>query len=116
MPVDKNSTAAKPGSRLRELGLVLAKAPTALGAYFRGRLVALSERDAPVVNGKLPIPGRLGENPRCRARPRGGADCGNERFGGRTATSRRPDPSKKLVKLSVVLATAEQFVEHAASW
>jgi hypothetical protein len=30
MPVDNNSTAAKPGSRLRELGLVLPKAPTPL--------------------------------------------------------------------------------------
>ena len=33
MPVDNNSIAAKPGSRLRELGLVLPKPPTPLGAY-----------------------------------------------------------------------------------
>jgi len=33
MPVDNNSTAANPGSRLRELGLVLPKPPTPLGAY-----------------------------------------------------------------------------------
>jgi hypothetical protein len=33
MPVANNSTVAKPGSRLRELGLVLPKAPTPLGAY-----------------------------------------------------------------------------------
>jgi hypothetical protein len=33
MPVDNNSTVAKPGSRLREFGLVLPKAPTPLGAY-----------------------------------------------------------------------------------
>ena len=32
MPVGNNSTAAKPGSRLRELGLTLPKAPTPLGA------------------------------------------------------------------------------------
>ena len=33
MPVGNKSTIAKPGSRLRELGLVLPKAPTPLGAY-----------------------------------------------------------------------------------
>ena len=32
MPADNNSTAVKPGLRLRELGLVLPKAPTPLGA------------------------------------------------------------------------------------
>ena len=33
MPVGNSPTVAKPGSRLRELGLVLPKAPTPLGAY-----------------------------------------------------------------------------------
>ena len=65
MPVDNNSTVGKPSSRLRELGLVLPKAPTPLGAY-----VEASEADSllflsgmlPVVNGKLSVTGRLGEN------------------------------------------------------
>ena len=35
MSVDKKSAIAKPGSRLRELGLALPKAPTPLGAYAR---------------------------------------------------------------------------------
>ena len=65
MPVGNNSTAAKPGSRLRELGLALPKAPTPLGAYVEasevGSLLFLSGM-LPVVNGKLPITGRLGEN------------------------------------------------------
>jgi enamine deaminase RidA (YjgF/YER057c/UK114 family) len=65
MPVDNNSTAAKPGSRLRELGLVLPKAPTPLGAYVEasevGSLLFLSGI-LPVMNGKLSITGRLGEN------------------------------------------------------
>ena len=33
MPAGNNSPAAKPGSRLRELGLVLPEPPTPLGAY-----------------------------------------------------------------------------------
>jgi len=32
MPVDNSSSVAKPGARLRELGLVLPEAPTPLGA------------------------------------------------------------------------------------
>ena len=65
MPVDNNSIAAKPGSRLRELGLVLPKPPTPLGAYVEasqaGSLLFLSGT-LPIVNGKLAISGRLGEN------------------------------------------------------
>jgi hypothetical protein len=33
MPADNNSTVAKPGSRLRELGVVLPTPPSPLGAY-----------------------------------------------------------------------------------
>ena len=65
MPADNSSTVAKPSSRLRELGLVLPKAPTPLGAYVEGSevgsLLFLSGM-LPVVNGKLSITGRLGEN------------------------------------------------------
>jgi hypothetical protein len=65
MPVDNHSTVAKPGSRLRELGLVLPKAPTPLGAYVEasdvGSLLFLSGI-LPAVNRKLSITGRLGEN------------------------------------------------------
>jgi enamine deaminase RidA (YjgF/YER057c/UK114 family) len=65
MPVDNKSTIAKPGSRLRELGLVLPKAPTPLGAYVAasevGSLLFLSGM-LPLVNRKLSITGRLGEN------------------------------------------------------
>ena len=65
MPVGNSPTVAKPGSRLRELGLVLPKAPTPLGAYIEsseaGSLLFLSGM-LPVVNHKLSITGRLGEN------------------------------------------------------
>ena len=65
MPVGNNSAVVKPGSRLRELGLVLPKAPTPLGAYVAtsevGSLLFLSGM-LPLVNRKLSITGRLGEN------------------------------------------------------
>ena len=63
MPGDKKP--AKPGSRLRELGLALPKAPTPLGAYVAtseiGSLLFLSGM-LPFVNHKLSVTGRLGEN------------------------------------------------------
>jgi hypothetical protein len=36
MPDDANAARAKPGSRLRELGLVLPNPPSPLGAYVGG--------------------------------------------------------------------------------
>ena len=117
MPVDNKSAIPKPGSRLRELGLVLPKAPTPLGAYVEassvGSLLFLSGI-LPVVNGKLSITGRLGENL--------SVEQGREAV--RIATMNALavaqqhlgdlDRLKKLVKLSVALATTELFVEHAA--
>ena len=112
MPVDNKSTIAKPGSRLRELGLVLPKAPTPLGAYVEasevGSLLFLSGM-LPVVNGKLSITGRLGENL--------SVDQGREavRIAAMNALAVAQqhlgdlDRLKKLVKLSVVLGTTEQF-------
>ena len=54
---------SKPLSRLRELGLVLPKSPTPLGAYVEasgtGSVLFLSGM-LPVANGKLAITGRLG--------------------------------------------------------
>jgi hypothetical protein len=56
---------AKPGSPLRELGLVLPKPPTPLRAYIEvnqvGSLLFLSGT-IPVVNRTLAFTGRLGEN------------------------------------------------------
>jgi enamine deaminase RidA (YjgF/YER057c/UK114 family) len=117
MPVDNNSTAAKPGLRLRELGLVLPKAPMPLGAYVEasevGSLLFLSGM-LPVVNGKLPITGRLGENLSVEQ----GREAVRIAAMNALAVAQQHlgdlDRLKKLVKLSVVLATTEQFVEHAA--
>jgi len=65
MPDGNNTVRAKPGSRLRELGLVLPKPPTPLRACIEvnqvGSLLFLSGT-IPVVNRKLVFTGRLGEN------------------------------------------------------
>jgi enamine deaminase RidA (YjgF/YER057c/UK114 family) len=65
IPAGNHSTVVKPGSRLRELGVVLPKAPSPLGAYVEasqaGSLLFLSGT-LPLVNGKLAISGRLGAN------------------------------------------------------
>jgi enamine deaminase RidA (YjgF/YER057c/UK114 family) len=117
MPVDNSSTVARPGSRLRELGLVLPQAPTPLGAYVEasevGSLLFLSGI-LPVVNGKLSITGRLGENlsveqgrEAVRVAAMNALAVAQQHLG-------NLDRIKKLAKLSVVLATTEQFVEHAA--
>jgi enamine deaminase RidA (YjgF/YER057c/UK114 family) len=117
MPVGNNSTVAKPGSRLRELGLVLPKAPTPLGAYLEasevGSLLFLSGM-LPVVNRKLSITGRLGENLSIEQ----GREATRIAAMNALAVAQQHlgdlDRVRKLVKLSVALATTEQFVEHAA--
>src|SRR6516164_7820318 len=105
MPV-ANSNVAKAGSRLRELGLVLPKAPTPLGAYVEacevGSLLLLSGI-LPVVDRKLSIEqGREA----VRIAAMNALAVAQQHLGDL-------DRVKKLVKLSVVLATTEEFVEHA---
>ena len=117
MPVGNNSTVAKPGSRLRELGLVLPKPPSPLGAYVEasqvGSLLFLSGT-LPVVNRKLSITGRLGENLSVEQ----GREAVRIASINALAVAQQHlgdlDRIKKLVKLTVVLATTDQFVEHAA--
>jgi enamine deaminase RidA (YjgF/YER057c/UK114 family) len=117
MPVDKKSAIAKPGSRLRELGLTLPTPPTPLGAYVAtsevGSLLFLSGM-LPFVNHKLPMTGRLGENLSVEQ----GREAARIAAMNALAVAQQHlgdlDRVKKLVKLSVILATTEQFVEHAA--
>jgi len=117
MPVGNNLPISKPGSRLRELGLVLPEAPMPLGAYVeasRGGSLLFLSGILPVVNRKLSITGRLGENL--------SVEQGREavRIAAMNALAAAQqhvgdlDRVKKLVKLSVILATTEQFAEHAA--
>ena len=117
MPAGNTSTLAKPGSRLRELGLVLPEPPSPLGAYVEasqvGALLFLSGT-LPLVNRKLAMSGRLGANL--------SVDRGREaaRLAALNALAAAQehvgdlDRLKKLVKLSVILSTTEEFVEYAA--
>ena len=118
MPAAPDSApAANPGARLRELGLVLPKAPTPLGAYVEvnqvGSLLFLSGT-LPIVDGKLAFTGRLGAIFRslqgqeaARLAALNALALVHEHAGGL-------DRVKKLVKLTVLMVTTEQFTEHAA--
>ena len=116
MPDVEKSALIKPGSRLRELGLELPTAPTPLGAYVEaaqtGSLLFLSGV-LPVVNRKLSIAGRLGENLSVEQ----GREAARTAAMNTLAVAQQHlgdlDRLKRLVKLSVILLTTEQFVEHA---
>src|SRR5229473_6918718 len=106
-----------PSSRLSDLGIVLPTPPAPLGAYVEssdtGNLLFLSGT-LPVVNRKLAISGRLGENlsvkegqEAARIASLNALAVAKEHLGdlGRL---------KKLIKLTVLIATTEQFTEHAS--
>ena len=103
-------------SRLDQLGIILPAPPTPLGAYVEssdtGNLLFLTGM-LPVVDRKLAISGRLGDNLSVKE----GQDAA--RIGALNALAAAKehlgdlDRIKKLVKLTVLMATTEQFVDHA---
>src|SRR6266853_6206979 len=104
-------------SRLSELGIVLPAPPSPLGAYVEssdtGNLLFLTGM-LPVVNGKLAISGRLGANLSVKE----GQDAARIASLNALAAAKQHlgglDRLKKLVKLTVLIATTEQFADHAA--
>jgi enamine deaminase RidA (YjgF/YER057c/UK114 family) len=104
------------GWRLRELGIALPTPPTPLGAYVEssqaGNLLFLSGT-LPVANGKLAISGRLGANLTVQE----GQEAA--RIGALNALAiakehlRGLERLKKLLKLTVLMATTDDFAEHA---
>ena len=115
--MNRTTTKVGLGSRLSELGIVLPPPPTPLGAYVEasdtGNLLFLSGT-LPVVNRKLTINGRLGDNltvkegqEAARAAALNALAVAKEHLGDL-------DRLKKLVKLTVLIATTEQFTEHAS--
>jgi enamine deaminase RidA (YjgF/YER057c/UK114 family) len=112
-----NPTVTGPGSRLRELGLWLPTAPRPLGGYVEtsqaGSLLFLSGT-LPVVNGKLAIIGRLGENVSVEQGQESARIAALNALAAAQEHIGDLDRVKKLVRLNVYLATTEQFVEHAA--
>jgi enamine deaminase RidA (YjgF/YER057c/UK114 family) len=105
------------GTRLRELGVVLPPPPSPLGAYVEtssvGSLLFISGT-LPLVDRKLAFSGRIGRDL--------SVSQGQEaaRLAALTALAAANqyvgdlDKIKKLVKLTVQLATTEDFTEHAA--
>ena len=108
--------AGGPSSLLGELGIVLPAPPTPLGAYVEssdaGNLLFLSGT-LPVVNRKLAISGRLGEN----LSVKDGQEAARIAALNALAVAKEHlgdlDRLKKLVKLTVLIATTEQFIDHA---
>jgi enamine deaminase RidA (YjgF/YER057c/UK114 family) len=115
-PTGNNARASDRSSRLDKLGIVLPEPPTPLGAYVEssdaGDLLFLSGM-LPVVNGKLSISGRLGENLSVKE----GQDAARIASLNALAVAKQHlgtlDRVKKLVKLTVLMATTEPFVDHA---
>jgi enamine deaminase RidA (YjgF/YER057c/UK114 family) len=113
MPAGNTPPIPKPGSRLRELGLELPEAPMPLGAYVEaskgGSLLFLSGI-LPVVNRKLSITGRLGESLSVEQ----GREAVRIAAMNALAVAQQHlgdlDRVKKLVKLSVVLASRDRGI------
>src|ERR1044071_2889478 len=104
-------------SRLSGLDIELPAPPTPLGTYLEssetGNLLFLSGT-LPVANRKLAIAGRLGGNLSVKE----GQEAARIASLNALAVAREHlgdiDRLKKLVKLTVLMATTEQFTEHAA--
>jgi enamine deaminase RidA (YjgF/YER057c/UK114 family) len=115
-PSGKNVVAGSPSSRVSELGIVLPAPPTPLGAYVEssdtGNLLFLSGM-LPVVNRKLAISGRLGENLSVKEGQEAARIASLNALAAAKHHLGNLDRLKKLVKLTVLMATTEQFTEHA---
>lgn len=103
--------------RLEELSIALPAPPTPLGAYVEssnaGDLLFLSGM-LPVVNRKLSISGRLGENLSVKEGQEAACIASINALAAAKRHLGSLDRLKKLVKLTVLVATTEQFTEHAA--
>lgn len=106
-----------PAMRLGELGIALPAPPTPLGSYMEasetGNLLFLSGV-LPVVNRKVANSGRLGDN----LSVKDGQEAARIASLNALAIVKEHlgvlDRLKKLVKLTVLIATTEQFTDHAA--
>src|SRR3989449_9475365 len=114
--MDRITTKNGLGSRLSGLGIVLPAPPTPLGAYVEssdaGNLLFLSGT-LPMVNRKLAISGRLGENLSVKEGQEAARIASLNALAAAKEHLGDLDRLKKLVKLTVLIATTEQFVDHA---
>jgi len=118
MPAPSGNRVAESGvsSRLGELGINLPKAPSPLGSYVEssqaGTLLFLSGT-LPVVNGKLALSGRLGENLSVKEGQEAARIASLNALAAAQEHLGNLDRLEKLVKLTVLMATTEPFAEHA---
>src|SRR5258707_11604388 len=112
-----SATADNAGARLRELDLILPKPPTPLGAYVEvnqvGSLLFLSGT-LPIVDRNLAFTGRLGGNLSVVQGQEAARLAALNALALVHAHAGGLDRVKKLVKLTVLMVTTEQFTEHAA--
>ena len=110
------SVVGSPGARLRELGIVLPVPPTPLGAYVEaseaGTLLFLSGT-LPVANRKLAISGRLGEDLSVKDGQEAARIASLNALAAAKEHLGDLDRLRKLVKLTVLMATTDRFTEHA---
>jgi len=102
---------------LAKLGITLPAPPTPLGAYVEasdtGNLLFLSGT-LPVVDGKLAFSGRLGENLSVKQGQEAARIASLNALAVAKGHLGSLDRLKKLVKLTVLMVTTDQFAEHAA--
>jgi enamine deaminase RidA (YjgF/YER057c/UK114 family) len=102
---------------LAELGITLPAPPTPLGAYVEstetGNLLFLSGM-LPVVDGKIAISGRLGDDLSIKEGQEAARVASINVLAAAKAHLGTLDRLKKLVKLTVLIVTTEQFAHHAA--
>ena len=115
-PSGSKQVAGSPSLRLSELGIVLPPPPAPLGAYVEsseaGNLLFLSGT-LPMVNRMLAISGRLGENLSVKE----GQEAARIASLNALAVTKQYlgtlDRLKKLIKLTVLMATTKEFADHA---
>ena len=118
MPAPSGNPALDRGAtwRLDALGITLPEPPKPLGAYVEssdsGNLLFLTGM-LPLVNGKLAVTGRLGENLSIKD----GQAAARIAALNALAVARHHlgdlNRLKKLLKLTVLMSTTEQFTDHA---
>jgi enamine deaminase RidA (YjgF/YER057c/UK114 family) len=110
------SVASTPSSRLGELGIVLPAPPTPLGSYVEsseaGNLLFLSGT-LPMINRRLAFSGRLGENLSVKEGQEAARIASLNALAAAKQHLGDLDRLKKLIKLTVLVATTEQFIDHA---
>lgn len=115
-PSGNKSIVSSPSSRISQLGIVLPRPPTPLGSYVEssdaGNLLFLSGV-IPAIDGKLVITGRLGENLSIQQGQEAARVASLNALAAAKQHLGNLDRLKKLLKLTVQLATTEQFVDHA---